>query len=115
DNTNMIGGENIIVEIDESKFGRRKYHRGRIVEDIWVVGDIERTDEKRCFVQIVQDRIAETLHDVISKHVVSGSIVYTDLWRGYRGITELNMSHKTVNHSKNFVDPNTGVHTNTIE
>ena len=115
DNINMIGEENIIVKIDESKFGRRKYHRGHIVKGVWVVGGIERTDKKKYFVQIVQDRTAETLHDVISKYVASGSIIYTDLQRGYRGITKLNMSHKTVNHSKNFVDPNTGVHTNTIK
>jgi len=33
-----IGGEGIIVEIDESKFGKRKYNRGHRVEGIWVVG-----------------------------------------------------------------------------
>lgn len=31
-----IGGENKIVEIDESKFGRRKYNRGHHVEGQWV-------------------------------------------------------------------------------
>src|SRR5438132_4373931 len=112
----MIGGVNIVVEIDESKFGRRKYHRGRMIEGVWVVGGIEKTDEKRCFVKVVQDRTAETLHDVISRNVLPGSIVHTDLWRGYRGIEqELNMIHRTVNHSENFIDPDTGVHTNTIE
>ena len=44
-----IGGNGVIVEIDESKFGKRKYHRGHRVEGVWVVGGIERTPEKRCF------------------------------------------------------------------
>ena len=35
---NCIGGENRIVEIDESKFGKRKYHRGKRVEGQWVLG-----------------------------------------------------------------------------
>ncbi len=38
----MIGGKNIVVEIDESKFGKRKYHRGHRVEGVWVLGMVER-------------------------------------------------------------------------
>ena len=116
DDNHVIGGPGIIVEIDESKFAKRKYHRGRMIDGVWVVGGIERTDEKKCFVKVVQDRSAETLYGVISRHVAPGSIVYTDLWRGYGNFfNELNMTHRTVNHSVNFVDPNTGAHTNTIE
>lgn len=37
----------IIVEIDESKFGKRKYHHGHCVEGVWVVGDVERTREHK--------------------------------------------------------------------
>ena len=38
-----IGGLGTVVEIDESKFGKRKYNRGRMVEGTWVVLDgIER-------------------------------------------------------------------------
>ncbi|CAG8844853.1 16307_t:CDS:1, partial [Gigaspora margarita] len=37
-------------------------------------------------------------------------------WGEYNGIEdELNVKHKTVNHSKWFTDPKTGVNTNTIE
>ncbi|KAF9760837.1 hypothetical protein NGRA_2994 [Nosema granulosis] len=32
-----IGGNNRIVEIDESKFGKRKHHRGHKVEGVWVL------------------------------------------------------------------------------
>jgi len=115
DDNRMIGGEGIIVEIDESKFGKRKYHRGHIVKGAWVCGGIENTIEKRFFVEVVNDRTAATLHELISRHVAPGSIVHTDLWRGYIGIEELGVVHKTVNHSRYFKDPITNVHTNTIE
>jgi hypothetical protein len=38
-----IGGPGVIVEIDEAKFGKRKYNRGHRVEGAWVFGGVERT------------------------------------------------------------------------
>ena len=38
-----IGGPGIIVEIDESKFGKVEYHRGHRVDGVWVFGMVERT------------------------------------------------------------------------
>jgi hypothetical protein len=38
----MIGGEGIVVEIDESKFGHRKYNVGRAVDGVWIFGGVER-------------------------------------------------------------------------
>ncbi|CAG8719828.1 14043_t:CDS:2 [Ambispora leptoticha] len=101
DDDNRIGGPNVIVEIDETKMGKRKYHRGHRVDGVWVIGGVERTEEKGCFVEVVADRTADTLLEVISRHVLEGSIIYTDMWRGYNGLEGLN--------------PVTGVHTNTIE
>ena len=37
----IIGGPGSIIEIDESKFGKRKYNQGRYVEGHWVFGGIE--------------------------------------------------------------------------
>ena len=45
----MIGGINCIVEIDEAKFGKRKYNRGRIVEGQWVLGGICRETKETFF------------------------------------------------------------------
>jgi len=41
-NKQKLGGPGIEVEIDESKFGRRKYHKGHRVEGQWVFGMFER-------------------------------------------------------------------------
>ena len=38
DKSEMIGGNGIKVEIDQSKFGKRKYYRGQRVEGQWVFG-----------------------------------------------------------------------------
>ncbi|KAL4702457.1 hypothetical protein ACJJTC_018844 [Scirpophaga incertulas] len=37
----MIGGPGKIVQMDESKFGKRKYNRGRQIEGHWIIGMIE--------------------------------------------------------------------------
>ena len=71
--------------------------------------------KKKCFVKIVENRTAETLHEIIRNHVAPGSIVHTNMWRVYTGIEELNVIHRTVNHSENFVNPDTRVHTNIID
>jgi transposase-like protein len=114
----IIGGVGVgvEVEIDESKFGKRKFNRGHRVEGCWVLGGVERTTERRMFVITVSDRRAITLLSAIKTHVREGSIILTDLWKGYMQLnSELGFDHFSVNHSKNFRDPSTGVHTNTIE
>ncbi|KAM0687664.1 hypothetical protein COBT_001096 [Conglomerata obtusa] len=42
-NNATTGGPGIIVEIDESKFGRRKYHHGHKIVGVWIVGMVERS------------------------------------------------------------------------
>ena len=36
-------------------------------------------------------------------------------WRGFNNLKNIGYKHMTVNHSKNFKDPVTGVHTNIIK
>jgi hypothetical protein len=53
DEDQVISKENIIVEINESKFGKRKYNRGHMIEGVWVIGGIERTEERKCFIKVI--------------------------------------------------------------
>ena len=87
------------------------------MEGAWVIGGVERTQERRMFSLIVPNRSAEVLEDLLMRYVLPGSIVYTDCWAGYRGLEDALdiQAHQTVNHSRNFKDPVTGVHTNSIE
>lgn len=55
DNPQMLGGEGRTVEIDESKFGRRKFWRGHRVEGVWVFGGVER-ETGRVFMETVEKR-----------------------------------------------------------
>ena len=111
----VIGGPGIVVEVDESKFGKRKHNRGHHVEGAWVLGGVERTDERNVFLRVVERRDATTLRSVILRHVHRDSILVTDFWRGYLGIEECGYTHQRVNHSETFVDAATGACTNTIE
>ena len=112
----IIGGPDIIVEVDETKLGKRKYNRGHRVEGVWVVVGIERTMAGKVFVVPVERRDAETLTEIVSRHVAQGSIVNTDCWRGYSRIAGVDgLRHQTVNHSEHYLDPITGACTNTVE
>ena len=46
-----IGGPSTVVEIDEAKFGKQKYNRGRLVEGSWILGGIQRHSDE-CFLAI---------------------------------------------------------------
>jgi hypothetical protein len=110
-----IGGDGIIVEVDESKFGKRKYYRGKRVKGVWVIGGVEKTEQRKCFLVRVEKRDGATIKRILESYVLEGSIIRTDCWKGYIDLKKSGMCHETVNHSTHFKDPETGVHINTIE
>jgi len=110
-----IGGHEKVVEIDESKFGKRKYNRGKRVDGKWVFGGIERdSNPPKCFFVPVCDRSADTLVPLIKKWILPGTTIHSDCWRAYSSLTEQGYIHRTVNHSVEFLSES-GTHTNTIE
>ena len=51
----VIGGPGVEVQIDESKYSKRKYHRGHSVGDgLWVFGGIDANNN--WFAMVVEDR-----------------------------------------------------------
>ncbi|KAJ8049109.1 hypothetical protein HOLleu_01702 [Holothuria leucospilota] len=65
-----IGGPDVIVEIDEAKFGKRKYHRGRMQEGQWVFGGRERNQRDKIFMEAVGARDEQTLLPLIKKWIL---------------------------------------------
>lgn len=110
----QIGGPGHVVEIDESKFSKRKYQVGRIISSPWVVGGID-IETKQCFFVEVLNRNSDTLRTIILEKIVPGTLIVSDEWRGYWGLEELGYIHCTVNHSQNFICPLTGANTQLIE
>jgi IS1 family transposase len=112
----IIGGQGIVVQVDESKLGRRKYNRGHRVEGIWVIVGVEITEDRKAFIIPIERRDAETIKDLVRAHVLPGSRVQTDLWKGYLWLNDdPDFVHETVNHSIEFKNSETGVHTNVVE
>ena len=64
-----IGGPGIVIEVDESKFGKRKYNRGRLVDGVWVVGLVERTEKRRIFLVSVKKKDITTSNRIGNKRV----------------------------------------------
>lgn len=139
----MVGTNDKPVQIDESYFqGRRKYNRGRLrdgdkakddeaekkeemkrdknsdyehgkVVGPWVFGLY--MSQTRCRFYVVHDRTGDTLLPLVHDNVEPGSTVVSDLWPAYNRLKDEGYTHETVNHSKNFVNPLTGFHTQAIE
>ena len=112
-----VGGPGTHVEIDESMFVRRKGNVWRLVREQWVFGGICR-ETRQCFLVAVPDRKKETLFGEICRFIKPQTVIISDCWPGYVGIHEIPgkfYKHLTVNHSQNFVDPDTGADTNLVE
>lgn len=75
-----MSGPGVIVEIDESKFFKRKYNRGRLLQsqqEGWVIGGTEH-DSSKLFVVKVPNRNKNTLIPIIHEHIQEGSIIISD-------------------------------------
>ena len=111
-------GEQIVVEIDETKFFHGKYHRGQWREGHWVFGGIERGSAK-CFLVEVPDRTAHTLQQKIQQYILPGTHIISDGSAAYADIPQIAggiYSHEVVVHERHFVSPNDDtVHTQNIQ
>lgn len=116
DNMEPIGGPGKIVEIDESKFGKRKYHKGHRVKGQWVFGGYER-GSGRVFAVPVKNRKRRTLIPIIKRWILPGTEIQSDCWKAYLvlGAKDSVYKYLTVNHTKYYTDPKTGACTNHIE
>jgi transposase-like protein len=114
----QIGGPGKIVQIDESKFGKRKYNRGRHTDGHWVLGLIEDGSEDLRLILCPNNKRGEVdLLPIIQKHVAPGTEIHTDCWKAYDRLDQVGYIHKRVNHSDKenpFVAPD-GTHTARIE
>ncbi|XP_047518895.1 uncharacterized protein LOC125058781 [Pieris napi] len=99
-----IGGPGKVVQIDVSKFGKRKINRGRHIEGHWVIGMTEGKDLR---LEVSQDNIesAEVLVPLIQKHVEVGTTIHTNFWKVYDCLSQHGYIHKKVFES----DPNNPV------
>jgi transposase-like protein len=109
------------VEVDETFIGgkARNMHadkrkakitgRGASGKAI-VVGTLERDGQVRA--GVVEDRDAETLQGYVNAHVERGSILFSDAFTAYEGLSS-DFVHQVVNHAERYVDGQ--IHTNGIE
>ena len=75
----QIGGPEKVVEIDESKFGKRKSHKSHHIEGQWVFRGICHTD-RTFFMQPVPYRDKETLIPIIKERIAEGTTIISDCW-----------------------------------
>lgn len=75
----------------QSKFGKRKYHRRKRVEGVWIFGGIER-ETKQWF---LSDRSTATLIPIIQNYVEPGTTIHSDSLEK-EGCIQLQL---TMNHS----------------
>ena len=114
----QLGGPGRIVTMDETVVARAKpTTNGRTwtVPPQWVFGTVDPTTGD-FFMELVTQSDGATLIPIIQRNVVPGSRI----WRmngqhTKNGLIAAGYQHETVNRSQHFVNPVTGIHTNTTE
>ena len=82
---------------------------------IWIGGAVDtRFEPAMGYMEIVPDRRRVTLAAMLNRILNANSVVHTDMWRGFLNLpawVPACVVHDTVNHTYNFIDPQTGAHT----
>lgn len=84
----------------------------------WVFGMLgvsHHQGRRKPILRLVERRSRRHLVPLIAHHVRPGSSVLSDEWRAYCILPALGYRHYTVNHSRCYVDPQTGAHTQHLE
>ena len=76
---------------------------------------VERTKRRGLVLVVIDNRTKETLNSQTIAHVGKNSTIHTDCWKGYTDVKNIVSEHRTINHSRGFVNPVDETHTNTIE
>lgn len=96
-----LGEVGVKVQIDESKFGKRKNNRGGHREGQWVFGGFEE-NTGRTFMLPVDNRDSSTLLPIIRDCTHPGTTIISDCWKAYDCLKEHGYVHLKVNHSLHF-------------
>lgn len=105
---NKLGGENVIVEIDEHKQSKRHGNVGRVLraQSEWIFGGKQRGD-RRVFVVRTATRSAQSLVPLLRRFVRLGTIIKTDGWGAYLHLDQHGFRHTqedVVIHNHEFVN-----------
>lgn len=112
-----LGGNNKIVEVNETHLVSRRDSRGRILtgERYWILGVFCR-ETKEIRLMVSRNRNAAICTRFICDNVERDSVVISDEWRGYSRLTDFGFSHYRICHKRHFVDPeHPWIHTQNIE
>ncbi len=111
-----------IVQADESFVGGKNKNRhkdkriaeaqGRSTKDKTPVFGM--ANDGKVYTQVIPDTKATTLKPIIEKMVKKGTIVVTDEWPGYSGLSK-DYDHNVVNHRGDEFKTESGLHNNSIE
>ena len=89
-NQDSIGGDRVVVEVDETLFTKKKYERGRVLNQVWLFGGIEKFSQKKFIVPLTQgqDRSAKCVILLIKKYILPGSVIISDCWKAYSSLKD---------------------------
>ena len=116
------GGDDLILSpsgvylLSSSKFCKAKYmyNCGSFIEGHWGLG-LWRHREESLFPRSdrVKGKLETQVLPILHAHILPGiqTCCSSDMWKAYDCLKDEGCSHLTVNHSLNFVDPDTGAHT----
>lgn len=106
----FIGGKARNMHKDVKARRIHAKHGNSAVDKVLVMGMLERGGHVRT--EIIHNRFTDTLRQNVNKHVVSGSLLYTDELQAYKGLGD-EYSHMFVDHSESYVQGR--VSTNGVE